>query len=168
MLQIAWTLNMFIHVPYYSGYCPCFVFCSPPKCYAGFCYKLRRLFLLSQITHWLPQVWNILVLILTANVAGVHMSEKTFKMLQNVGKLTIFIMNQEKTIYHHTLPKIAICLDSQCHVLCLCTMMDSGVGQVVSPGLFPSQIELCQNPPPPKLKLASSLWLLNIFLEQSS
>ncbi len=45
----------------------------------------------------MPQVWKILALILTANVAGVRMSEMTFKMLQNVGKLIIFIRGQQKT-----------------------------------------------------------------------
>ncbi len=68
-----------------------------PKGYADFCYKLSGLFLL-QITDWMPQVRNVLVLILTANVAGVHMFEISFKMLQNEGKLIIFIRGQQKTI----------------------------------------------------------------------
>ncbi len=40
----------------------------------------------------------MLVLILIANVAGVYMSEITFKILQNVGKLIIFIRGKQKAI----------------------------------------------------------------------
>ncbi len=39
MFQIAWTFNIFIHVPYYAGLLHMLEFLLAQKSYVDFCYK---------------------------------------------------------------------------------------------------------------------------------